>query len=201
MRDKLKIDFYFDFLSPFSYLANHRLNEISVELDAEVIYHSIDLGRAKVAIGNVGPSNRDLPIKLAYLSKDLQRWARLYGLPLKFVPNFNTRQLNTGMFYASREGRDAEYVRLAFHRTWGMGGAPDDEDVLQSIAAEMGWNAERFLGFVNSEEGATVFQDSTSEAIARHVFGVPTMMLGDEMWWGNDRLSFMETFLKKRPLK
>lgn len=198
IQNKLEIDFYFDFLSPFSYLANHRINEISAKLDAKVIYHAIDLGQAKIAIGNIGPANRNLPIKLAYLGKDLQRWARLYGLPLKFVANFNTRQLNIGMFFAAREGHVAEYVRLVFHRTWGMGAAPDDEGVLRSIAAEMGWNAEKFLNFVGSDEGARTFQDSTNDAIARHIFGVPTMMVGDEMWWGNDRLSFMETFLKER---
>jgi len=189
------IDFYFDFLSPFSYLASHRLAAIADRHDAQVRYHAIELGRAKDAIGNVGPANRDLPVKLAYLATDLQRWASRYGLPLAFIPNYNTHRLNSGIFYAACAGHEADYVRVAYQLTWGEGQAPDDEQVLRRLAADMGWDAADFLRFTESEQAAQALRASTDAAITRRVFGVPTMLIGDQMWWGNDRLDFMQDWL------
>lgn len=190
--NRRRLDFYFDFLSPYAYLASHRLAEIAEKHNLQVVYHPIDLNQAKAAIGNVGPANRDLPIKLKYLAKDLTRWAARYGIPLEFVPNFNTELLNAGLFYAGRECREAEYVRSAYRLTWGAGRAPDDVEVLEELAREMGWSPSDFMAYIRSEEASRAYQASTEDAISRHVFGVPTMLMGGEMWWGNDRLDFLE---------
>jgi 2-hydroxychromene-2-carboxylate isomerase len=192
------LSFYFDFVSPFSYLASIRLPEIVQRYGISVSYKPIDIACAKRAIGNVGPSNRDMPVKLTHLSRDLQRWAQRYGTPLKFPPSFDSRRLNTGFFYAAGEGRQAEYVRRAFHLTWGMGQAFSDETVLRGIASEMGWNVDDFMQFTDSVNGANEYKQSIDEGIARRVFGVPMVVIGDEMWWGNDRLDFVDEYLQSR---
>lgn len=189
------IQFYFDFLSPFAYLARHRLAELAGQHDWGVDYIAIDLAQAKTAIGNVGPGNRDLPVKLAYIKHDLQRWAKRYGIHLVFPPSYNSQRLNTGLYYPPCEGFEADYVRRAFHQVWGLGKAPDSHEVLSTVALEMGWNPVAFLQFVDSEKGLGMYMDATRQAIERNVFGVPTMAVGDEMWWGNDRLFFLEEFL------
>lgn len=189
------IQFYFDFLSPFAYLARHRIAELAGQHHWTIDYIAIDLARAKTAIGNVGPGNRDLPVKLAYIKNDLQRWAKVYGIHLVFPPSYNSQRLNTGLYYPQCQGFEADYVRRAFHQVWGLGKAPGSNDVLSTVAFEMGWNPIDFLHFVDSEKGGCVYMEATRQAIARNVFGVPTMAVRDEMWWGNDRLFFLEKFL------
>ncbi len=191
----VQIDFYFDFLSPFAYLARHRLAQLAQKHGVEVVYKPIDLAKVKLAIGNNGPTNRELPIKLAYLMKDLKRWADRYGIPLEVIKNHNSRPLNIGTFFAKNCGKADRYIEAAYRLTWGHGGAPDDENVHRKIAREMGWDEEEFLGFLQSPKAAELYEESTQAAIAKHVFGVPTMMIGDEMWWGNDRMMFVEEYL------
>lgn len=189
------IQFYFDFLSPFAYLARHRLAELAGQHDCAVDYIAIDLAQAKTAIGNVGPGNRDLPVKLAYIKHDLQRWAKLYGIQLVFPPSYNSQKLNTGLYYPHCQGFEADYVRRAFHQVWGLGKAPDSNEVLSTVASAMGWNPADFLQFLDGVGGHGRYRNATRQAIARNVFGVPTMTVHDEMWWGNDRLFFLEKFL------
>jgi len=194
-RDPVQVRFYFDFLSPYAYLARHRLAELSASHGWRIDYRSIDLGRAKKAIGNVGPANRDMPVKLAHLAKDLSRWAAFYGVGLTFPPNYNSSRLNAGLYYGPCKGREADYVRTVFRLVWELGQAPDDPQTLQAVAREMSWDPGDFVAFTQSEPGLRAYNESTEEAVARHVFGVPTMVVGDEMWWGNDRLFLLEKYL------
>ncbi|NMY65593.1 2-hydroxychromene-2-carboxylate isomerase [Pseudomonas sp. WS 5018] len=189
------LDFYFDFLSPFAYLARHRLVQIAEKHGADIAYKPIDLARAKLAIGNNGPTNRELPIKLAYLTKDLERWADRYAMPLAVIKNHNSRLLNIGTFFAEDCGQAGRYVEIAYRLTWGEGGAPDDEALHRQLAREMDWREMEFLAFLQSPGAAERYEASTQAAIAKHVFGVPMTMIGEDMWWGNDRLMFVDEYL------
>ncbi|MBY4598632.1 2-hydroxychromene-2-carboxylate isomerase [Ottowia caeni] len=195
--ENVQVRFYFDFLSPYAYLAQHRLKALSASHGWQIDFRSIDLSQAKKAIGNVGPANRDMPVKLAYLAKDLSRWAALYGIPLTFPPNYNSSGLNVGLYYGPCKGREAEYVSTAYGLVWGLGQAPDDPKTLESVASHMKWDVDDFIEFTHSEPGLQAYRKSTEDAIAQHIFGVPTMAVGDEMWWGNDRLSLLEKHLTK----
>ncbi|MBV2205680.1 MAG: 2-hydroxychromene-2-carboxylate isomerase [Pseudomonas sp.] len=192
------IAFYFDFLSPFAYLARHRLVAIAQQHGCNIDYRPIDLARAKYAIGNTGPTNRELPVKLAYLMKDLQRWAERYGVPFEPVQNHNSRLLNLGTFYAREQEQADDYVELAYRYTWGEGGAPDDPQLHRRIARELRWDEEAFVTYLGSDEAEACYERSNREAIKRGVFGVPTLCFGDEMWWGNDRLDFLEEHLRRQ---
>lgn len=196
-----QVRFYFDFLSPYAYLAHHHLVDLSTSHGWHIDYCSIDLGRAKKAIGNVGPANRDMPVKLTYLKKDLYRWAALYGVALAFPPNYNSSRLNVGLYYGRCQGREADYMRTAFGLVWGHGKAPDDPQTLETVARQMQWDPDDFARFTQSESGLQAYNDSTEEAVARQVFGVPTMVVGAEMWWGNDRLFFLEKYLNQETQK
>ncbi|OPK04001.1 MULTISPECIES: 2-hydroxychromene-2-carboxylate isomerase [Pseudomonas] len=189
------IDFYFDFLSPFSYLANHRLAKLAQEYSFSIRYHSIDLARAKIAIGNVGPSNRDLKVKLDYLTVDLQRWAELYGIPLVFPANYNSRKMNVGVYYPSDLGETAAYVNIVFNAVWGEGMAPDSESLVTLVSGKLAWDRIAFEKFLTSHIAVGRYDEQTEAAIERKVFGVPTIFFGDEMWWGNDRLFMLENAL------
>jgi len=192
------IDFYFDFMSPFAYLARHRLAACAAEYACEITYKPIDLAKAKLAVGNTGPSNREMPIKLKYLVKDLKRWADLYNLPFGFIGNVNTAKLNKGVFYAHENGRVDDYVSQAYHLTWGESGAPDDVELLRKLALSLDWDPSDFLAYLDSDDAENAYQASIDDAISKGVFGVPTMTIDDEMWWGNDRLFMLEAFLAER---
>lgn len=190
------VDFYFDFLSPFSYLANHRLSKLARDYSFSIRYHSIDLARAKIAIGNVGPSNRDMKVKLAYLMVDLKRWAELYGLPFLFPANYNSQRMNAGLYYSGAETQTAAYVNTVFNAVWGEGIALDSERLLALVCGTLGWDRAAFEEFLSSDAATNAYDEHTQAAIERKVFGVPTMFLGDQMWWGNDRLFMLENTLK-----
>nr|BAA20398.1 dioxygenase [Pseudomonas putida] len=187
------VDFYFDFLSPFSYLANQRLSKLAQDHGLTTCYNAIDLARVKIAIGNVGPSNRDLEVKLDYLKVDLQRWAQLYGIPLVFPANYNSRRMNTGLYYSEAEVQAAAYVNVVFNAIWGEGIAPDLESLPALVSEKLGWDRSAFERFLSSNAATERYDEQTHFAIERKVFGVPTMFLGDEMWWGNDRLFMLES--------
>lgn len=191
------IEFYFDFMSPFAYLANHKLTEIADRYGMPIAYKAIDLARAKLAIGNNGPSNRDLPVKLRYLHTDMRRWAERYGIPLAGIKNHNSRQLNIGTSYAEARGVTARYAREAYHLIWGIGAAPDDEAVLRTIARTMAWDEDEFLAYLASEAGVAAYDAQTARASEKGVFGVPTVIIDDQMWWGNDRLFMVEEYLRE----
>ena len=90
-------------------------------------------------------------------------------------------------------------MNKAYHATFGSGGAFDSDEVLSGVAREMGWSPEEFLAFVSSEKAGQLYEASNTEAHGRGVFGVPIMMVGEEMWWGNDRLDFLEEYLVAHP--
>ena len=194
----MQIDFYFDFLSPYAYLARHRLTELAAEHGATIVYKPIDLGRAKLAIGNNGPANRNMPVKLSYLTTDLKRWAAIYGVPFGGIKNHNSERLNIGTFFARTDEEVAAYIKQTYDLLWGIGAAPDDEAVIRQVARTMNWNEEKFLVFTCSAEGKAAYERSTEQAISKGIFGVPTMMLEDQMWWGNDRIFMLEQVLKSR---
>ena len=101
------------------------------------------------------------------------------------------------MYYPTCTASEAEYVRSAFELVLGQGAAPDSRDTLRTMATRMGWQADDFVAWVDGSQGTEQYAAATHEAIERKVFGVPTMVVGDAMWWGNDRLFMLERHLKK----
>lgn len=196
------IEFFFDFLSPFAYLTQQKLPALAQHYGYALRFVPIDLPRAKLAAGNTGPSNRQVPAKLRYLTADMNRWAQRYGVPLKFPKTFASERMNKGTLFAQDRGCTQDYVTAAFSSAWGRGGEDlDDPLLLAKIARELGWPEAEFLAFLDSSQAAERFEALNLEAHARGVFGVPTMLIGEEMWWGNDRLQFLEEFLHQHSTK
>lgn len=191
------IDFYFDFASPYSYLAHIKLPLLAQQYGATLHYHPIDVTTAKLAAGNYGPSNFDIPAKRRYLQQDLERWARRYQVPLRFANPGNTLHANIGTFYAVKAGSAAAYVRAVFHRLWGLG-ANDLRAVLNAAAQELDWDAPAFLAYVYSKAAQQEYLQACRAAYGRGVFGAPIMAVDDQMFWGNDRLAFLEAYLRGR---
>jgi 2-hydroxychromene-2-carboxylate isomerase len=191
-----RIDFYLDFISPFGYLARGRLLAIAGTYGAEICYHPVDLAHIKRAAGNLGPSNRDIPPKCAYLTQDLQRWAARYRIPIvRQLPGPNTSRLNKGVLLAQERERAPEYVRHAWDCVWRDGLDPGSQETLDELGNRMRWEVRDFLAHVDSPAMQLRYELESTAASGRGVFGVPTFVIGEQMWWGNDRLEFLEEHL------
>jgi len=190
------IAFFFDFLSPFGYLANVKLPGIAKKYGATIHYHPFDILLAKLAAGNYGLSTREIPAKARCVRQDRLRWAARYQVPMVTTLNGKrTPRLNTGVFYAARAGLAEAYVNAAYHQVWGMGVDPEDDAVIAALARELGWDEAAFLAYVNSPQAREEYADSQRQAHGRGVFGAPIMFVDDQMFWGNDRLMFLEEHL------
>lgn len=208
------IEFFFDFMSPFAYLAHCRLPELADRYGYELAYRPMELRAAKQAAGSIGPSTPQIPMKFRYISEDLRRWAKKYGVPIEMswliakgaplprpedikVPKdaMDASLANKGTFYAIAKGQARDYVTSLWRATYGGGGLIGNEAVLREAARQMGWSPEAFFGFVRSDEAERLYAEAKQAAHDRGVFGAPTMMVDDEMWWGNDRLDLLEDYL------
>ena len=109
------IDFYFDFISPYSYLAHCRLPAIAEQHGLEIAYHVVDLAAIKLDAGNTGPTTREMLLKLRYSGADQQRWAARYGVTLKRPSAYGLNRLNEGVFWASDRGEIGKQRAFGFH--------------------------------------------------------------------------------------
>jgi len=195
-----EIDFYFDFISPFSYLAITQLPQLVKKYGYMLNYNVMDIPTAKLAAGNYGPSNQKVKPKIRALMQDLNRWADHYGVPFAFPSGMVGKRINAGTFFAIDQGQVEDYVVKVFQELWGVGGQDANDDAfLTKIATDMGWDASAFLEFVNSDAAAKRFEQSRIKAHSAGVYGAPMMMLDDQIWWGNDRLMFIEEYLQAHP--
>jgi len=195
---KESIDFYFDMMSPFSYLAHTQLPDLARKYGLTVNYLPMSIPPAKIAAGNYGPSNREVPAKIDVMLADIKRWAAHYDVPFTFPKSLEVEPWNVGVLYANDKGQAEAYVNAAYAKIWADGCDPADMAELSQVAETMGWNANEFIDYVQSNEGRTRFRKACVEAHKAGVFGAPIMMLDDQAWWGNDRFMFIEEYLKGR---
>ncbi len=193
-----QVDFYFDVVSPYSYLAFGRVERICQEAGAELVLRPMLLGAVHNAVGITAPI--EVRSKASYQLRDIQRWAEYYGLPMRFPEPFPFRTLKT--MRAAMTGEDLEpFVREAFALYWEEGGAPkgleeaDEDEPVREVARRIGRDPEEVLEKAASGEAKEALKGATAEALERGVFGAPAFFVGDEMFWGNDRLHFVEAAL------
>jgi 2-hydroxychromene-2-carboxylate isomerase len=198
-----RIEFYYDLVSPYSYLAYGRIGRICEENGAQLVLRPMLLGAVHKAVGLRSPV--EIKSKAGYQAKDIRRWADYYGLPLEFPDPFPFRTLKTmraAMFLQEREELGA-FTREAFALYWEEGGAPgglqetDEDAPVSAVAGRIGIDPEEVLSGAASPEAKQALKVATSEAVERGVFGAPAFFIGDEMFWGNDRLHFVEAALQQ----
>lgn len=192
------IDFYFDFISPFSYLAQRKLPEVAQRHGYTIEYRPMDIPEAKIAAGNYGPSNREVLPKIKVMMADLDRWAKHYGVPLAFPASFDCAHWNCATLFARQQDKAEEYVTRAFHRIWGLGIDPRDRQELHACAFESGLDPDAAILFVESSVGQNEYRKSRAQAIQRGVFGAPMMFVDEQIFWGNDRIQFLDDYLTNK---
>lgn len=192
------VEFYFDFGSPTTYLAWTQLPALCAETSAELIYKPMLLGGVFQATGNASPVT--IPSKGRFMIQDLQRFARRYGVPMQFNPHFpiNTLGLMRGAVAVQLrmpERFDA-FVSTIFRALWVDGQNLGDLAVLGKVLAEAGFEPQTLLALTAEPEVKEVLKATTEEAVRRGVFGAPSMFVGGELFFGQDRLDFVREALE-----
>ena len=193
-----QLEFFFDFGSPYSYLAYKALPGIAAAHGAGIVWRPMLLGGVFKATGNHSPA--ETPAKGKWLQQDLQRWARRYGVVFKHNPYFpvNTLTLMRGAAGMQMRGPDFhKYLDAVFHAMWGEPRNLGDPHVLAEVLRQAGFDADAFQSLVNDPAVKEQLKSNTEEAVARGVFGAPTFFVGEEMYWGQDRLEFVAEALAR----
>jgi 2-hydroxychromene-2-carboxylate isomerase len=192
------VEFYFDFGSPYSYLAYRALPGIAAAHGAQIVWRPMLLGGVFKATGNHSPV--EIPAKGKWLHQDLQRWAARYGAVFNNNPHFpiNTLVLMRGAAGMQMRGSDfAKYMEAIFHAMWEEPRNLGEPRELAAVLRQAGFDADAFLSLVNDAAVKEQLKKNTEEAVARGVFGAPTFFVGDEMFWGQDRLDFVAAALAR----
>jgi 2-hydroxychromene-2-carboxylate isomerase len=191
-----ELEFFFDYGSPFSYLADTQLKGLVERTGARVLYRPMLLGGVFNETGNSSPIA--IEAKRKYMMADLERWAKHYGVRAPHNPHFpiNTIRLMRGAIAAERAGVFATYHRAVFDAFWREGLNLGDVAVVRGVLQGAGLDAEQLAAASERHAVKDALRVETEEAVARGAFGAPTFFVGDQMFWGNDRLLFVEQALK-----
>jgi 2-hydroxychromene-2-carboxylate isomerase len=189
------LEFLFDFGSPASYIAHRRLPPILARTGALVDYVPMLLGGVFKATGNVSPA--EIPAKGRWMNADLARFATKYGVAFNRNPHFpiNTLHLMRGAAALIEDGRFMAYVEAVFDAMWREPRNLADPAELTPVLHRAGLTPGEFQTMTAREDVKARLKAATDTAVERGVFGAPTMFVGGEMFFGQDRLDFVEEAL------
>lgn len=194
------LDFIFDFGSPNGYLAYRALPPILERTGAELNIVPCLLGGIFKATGNQPPlvAYGDVKEKIAYTQLEFRRFIEKYALTrFQFNPHFpvNTLVLMRGAIIAQQEGRLGEYVEAGLQKMWEQGLNMGDPEVYAQAMTEAGFDGAAMLEQSQDAAIKAKLIENTQTAVERGVFGIPTFFVGDEMYFGKDRLAEVEEAL------
>jgi 2-hydroxychromene-2-carboxylate isomerase len=191
------VEFYFDVGSPTSYLAYTQLRKICDETGATLIYRPMLLGGVFKATGNASPN--EVPAKARYSITDLARVAKRYNVPLTFNPNFPINTLNLMRAITAAKSmypeRFDDLLNLAFKAMWVDALNLNDPAVLAAALKAGGFDPVQVFGWVNDPQVKQRLKTETESAIARGIFGAPSMFVDDQLYFGQDRVDFVRDAL------
>jgi len=198
----MKIEFLFDFGSPNAYLAHKVIPEIEKRTGAIFEYVPVLLGGIFKLTNNRPPmvAFGDVKGKMAYEMKETERFIRRHAITtLKFNPNFpvNTLALMRMAVAAKDAGQLAPYVDAAFHHMWEAPKKMDDPDVIRAALIESGLDADKLIAAAQTPEVKQGLMSNTEAAASRGVFGSPSFFVGEELFFGKDRLGEVEDEIRR----
>lgn len=191
-----KLEFFYDYVSVYSYLANSQLQSLGA---AEIVYRPMFLGGVMQATGNRPPAT--VEAKGRYMNRDIFRWAERYDIPLEWNPVFplNTIAALRVALVAQRRGEFLGLHQRLFDAAWSMKANIGEPEVLAGIIGDAGLAVDEYTTAIGQQDVKDELRANTEEAVARGVFGAPTFFVGEQMYFGNDRLDFVAAALRRDP--
>lgn len=197
MAAPLKVEFHFDFGSPNAYLAELALPQVEQRTGVRFEYVPVLLGGIYKATGNMSPGDslRGVKNKPEYNALETERFMRRHGITA-FTPNpffpVNTLALMRGAVAAQFEGLFEPYFRAAYHHMWVAPKKMDDPQVFRAAFLSSGLDIDRISARAQQDDVKKKLIENTSDAVARGSFGSPTFYVGDEIFFGKDKLREVE---------
>ncbi|MEK7687922.1 MAG: 2-hydroxychromene-2-carboxylate isomerase [Pseudomonadota bacterium] len=190
------LEFYYDYGSPYSYLADTQVEIIAKRAGAALARKPMLLGGIFKATGNASPMTVEQKSK--WSAFDLPMWAKYYGVPFQRNPFFpvNTLALMRGAAAAQIDGLFERYHPAIYRAMWVDGRNLNDIAEVAAVLTAAGLDAARFGSRIQDQDVKDRLKATTDEAAARGVFGAPTSFVDGMMFFGNDRLPFVEMALK-----
>lgn len=191
-----RLEFFFDFGSPTTYLAHTQMPGIAQRTGAEIAYRPMLLGGVFKATGNQSPAF--VKAKSKWMDGDLRAFARRYGVPYERNPWFpiNTIMLMRGAVATQKQGRLGAYADAIFHAMWVEPQNLNEPQIVGGVLAKAGFEPKALLAAIEEQGVKDELRANTEEAVSRGVFGAPTFFVGEKMFFGQDRLDFVEEELR-----
>ena len=192
-----ELSFFFDFSSPFAYLASTQVEAVAARNGATVRYRPFLLGGLFKALGGPDvPLFSMPPVKQRHARDDMFRWADFHGVPLKFPTRFPMNTVKAlRMILQLAEDQRAPLMHAIYRAYWADDRDINDDAVLVELAGSVGLDGSALLAGTKQDSVKALLKDATDEAVKLGLFGAPTFMVGDLLFWGQDRLAFVEKAL------
>ncbi|WP_293751147.1 2-hydroxychromene-2-carboxylate isomerase [Limnohabitans sp. Rim8] len=191
-------DFYFDFGSLAAYLAHTQLPKMCAETGASANLLPMLLGGVFQATGNVSPMT--VPAKGRYVFVDFKRYADGYGVPLNMNPNFpiitTTLMRMVTALQMHKDPRMQTLMDTVFQAIWVDSRNLNDPVTVGQVLTDAGFDAATLLAMANEQATKDQLKAVTMKAVERGVFGAPTFFVGEDMFWGQDRMEQVKAALK-----
>ena len=185
------IDFYFDFISPYSFLAHKEIRKIENKASIKVKYNPILLGGLHNLHGIKAPAF--IPAKAKHMIRDCKLIAERNNVKFKFNSYFPIKTLNLmrGVFVAEEDNFKNYYIDNIFNAIWQDGLNMNDENIIQRILKNLNVNPKTFVLRSTSSSIKDSLKKRTSEAYEKGIFGAPTFVSNNKIFWGQDRIEFV----------
>lgn len=195
------IDYFFATVSPWAYLGHDRLVALAQQQGAQIAVKPMNLGDVFPVSGGL-PLSKRAPQRQAYRLVELQRWSQFLDKPINIRPKFFPVNGDLAAYWiiAALESGTPQGIALAGavgRALWEQERDIADSSTMEAIAHECGFDAAALGGRAKEPDIAARYGANTQDAIARGVFGAPTYVYQDELFWGQDRLDFLARKLAK----
>jgi len=183
-------DFYFDFGSPYAFLAHKEIRKLEKENSIKIKYKPILLG-ALLKLSGLKPLI-DIPIKGKYMIRDCKLWAEKYNIEFKFNNYFPiiTLTLMRCVLVAEKEDFSENFINKVFDAIWKDGLNLNDNLIVEKLIKNLDINPKKFLLETTDAKIKDELKKRTDEAYDKGIFGVPSFIVNNKIFWGQDRLEF-----------
>ena len=183
-------DFYFDFISPYSFLAHKEIRKIENKNSIKIKYKPILLGGLHNLHGIKAPAF--IPSKARFMIRDCKMVAEKRNIKFKFNSYFPIKSLDLmrGVFIAEEDDYKKYYIDCIFDSIWKDGLNMNDQNIIEKILKNMEINPKTFFLRLNSQNIKENLRKNTSEAFGKGIFGAPTFVVNNKIFWGQDRLDY-----------
>jgi 2-hydroxychromene-2-carboxylate isomerase len=200
--EKPAVEYFFDTSCPWSYLALERVRDAALRTGARIVYRPVLVDDVLKLANPAFPADRTdpLPVRARYQAKDLADWARYCGLTIRRPQPWplRTEWAQRGAVVAARSGQASAYLGAIFAALFAANRRIGDRAVVEALAAEAGLDPVGFAAGIGEQATLTEVERNGADLLARGGFGTPTLLVGDDLYFGNDRLPLVEAALARQ---